>query len=217
MIPFPYRMTKEGFSTTNDISLINSLSDTIKTNDQTLYCATTSCEAAVDSSTPAESRAESTPSLDNNVWCGGPYGGPHAQNHSWCKSGFCEYTIIGSAHYYRCAAANDDCANTPAPTTGTAEVGSPCISSPTGCTASDQICASDLICGSNSGECEAAVDESIPAESSLLSNGGWCGAPYGAPHAPNHSLCESGFCKYTSIDTPFGSVDNYVCGPSPNR
>lgn len=170
MIPFPYRMTKEGFSTTNDISLINSLSDTIKTNDQTLYCATTPCEAAVDSSTPAVS----TPSLDNSL--------------------------------------DNDCANTPAPTTGTAEVGNPCISSPTGCTASDQICASDLICGSNSGECEAAVDESIPADSSLVSDGQSCAGPEG----PDTS-CDSGYCAERTVSSPHFSFTMHVCGPSPNR
>jgi hypothetical protein len=40
MIPFPYRMTKEGFTATNylDLSPSDSLNDTIKANDQTLYC-----------------------------------------------------------------------------------------------------------------------------------------------------------------------------------
>jgi hypothetical protein len=45
MIPFPYRMTKEGFTETetNNLSLSFSLSDTIKDNDQRLYCAKTPC------------------------------------------------------------------------------------------------------------------------------------------------------------------------------
>ena len=46
MIPFPYRMTKEGFTANNDLSLSNSLSDTtIKANDQTLYCEDVLCPA----------------------------------------------------------------------------------------------------------------------------------------------------------------------------
>jgi hypothetical protein len=101
MIPFPYRMTKEGFTATNDLDLSpsDSLSDTIKANDQTLYCATTPCSREDTGS--SESSESSTLKKADGSRCLGPHGSDTS-----CQSGFCSlfgYDVIYQMLVYKCA------------------------------------------------------------------------------------------------------------------